>query len=163
MLKDNKKLKFNIIDLIILLFVILAVFGIIYRYDIADEINFSANNEIFEIEFFIKDVRRGTEDYLQAGEIFHINIESTAIGTVKELIDVREAVAYVETSDGEIVRSTLPERVDISGIMMSRGRTTREGNIMLNGNIFITVGKEFFIHTAKREVWITVMNINPVN
>jgi len=160
MLKENK--KFNIIDIIIVLFMILAVVGIFIRYDIADDINFGATGEEFEIEFFVKNIQSGTEDYLRAGEKFYINIESTEIGEVIEIIDVRDAVEYVETVDGNLVTSTLPERVDVTGVMRSRGRTTSEG-VMLNGNVFVTHNKEFFIHTGMREVWITVTDIKKVN
>lgn len=162
MVKENKKLKLNIIDIIIVLFMILAVIGIFYRYNIADEINFNANSETFEIEFLVENVRRGTEDYLKTGEKFYINIESIEIGTVKEIIDVRDAEWYMETSESEMVRTTLPERVDVTGVMQSKGRTTKEGNVMINGNSFVSQGTKFFIHTGKRECWITVMNVTKV-
>ena len=162
MVKDNKKFKFNIIDLIIILFIILAVTGIIIRYDLADDINFGATGEEFEIEFMVMDVMRGTEDYLQAGETFYIDITSIPIGEVIDIIDVRDSVRYVQTTEGDIVTSSVQERVDITGVMRSRGRTTREGT-MINGNIFVTANTRFFIHTGKRECTIIVMNVKPVN
>ena len=163
MVKENKRLKFNIIDVIIILFVILAVIGIIRRYDIADEINFNATGESFDIEFFVHDILKGTEEYLQAGEKFYITIDSIELGTVTEILDVRDTVTYVETVGGDIYTSFLPERVDVTGIMRSTGRTTREGNVMINGNSFVAPGTSFFIHTGKRECWITVMNVTPVS
>jgi hypothetical protein len=162
MVKDNRKLKFNIIDLIIILFMILAIIGIIIRYDLADDINFGATGEEFDIEFMVMNIQRGTEDYLQAGEKFYITIESIFIGEVTDIIDVRGAVEYVETTDGNIVGSTIPERVDVTGVMRSRGRTTKEG-VMLNGNIFVTANTRHFIHTGKRECWIVIMDVQPVN
>jgi hypothetical protein len=161
MVREHKKLRFNVIDLIIVLFMILAVVGIIIRYDLADDINFGATGEEFEIEFMVMNIMRGTEDSLQAGEKFYITIESIFIGEVINIIDVRDAVEYVEMVNGDIVRSTLPERVDVTGVMRSRGRTTREG-VMLNGNIFVTTNTRHFIHTGRREAWITIMNITPV-
>jgi hypothetical protein len=163
MVKESRKIKFNIIDVVIILFIILAVIGIFIRYDIADDINFNASGETFEIEFIVEKILSGTEVYLQAGEKFYINIERTEIGMVKEIIDIREAVENVPTNHGEIVKSTLPDRVDVTGIMTSRGRTTADGSIMLNGNIFVTENKEFFIHTGKRECWIRVMSIKKVD
>ena len=162
MVKDNKKFKFNIIDLIIILFIALALAGIIIRYDLADDINFGATGEVFEIEFMVIDILRGTEHYLQAGETFYINIDSVPIGEVIEIIDVQDSVRYVQTSGGDVVRSSVSERVDVTGVMRSTGRTTKEG-VMLNGNIFVTANARFFIHTGKRENWIMVMNVKPVS
>ena len=161
MVKDAKKFKFNIIDVIIILFIILAAAGIIIRYDLAEDINFGATGEEFDIEFMVLDIQRGTEDYIQAGEKFYITIESIFIGEVIDIIDVRDAVDYVQTVDGDLVISSLPERVDVTGVMRSRGRTTKDG-VMLNGNIFVTANTMHFIHTGKREVWITVTNVQPV-
>ena len=163
MVKENKKPRFNIIDIIIILIMILAVAGIIIRYDIADDINFNATGETFEIEFFVHDILKGTEEYLQAGETFYITIDSIELGTVTEILDVRDTVSYVETVGGDIVESFLLERVDVTGIMRSTGRTTREGNVMINGNAFVAPGTNFFIHTGKRECWITVMDVRPVS
>jgi hypothetical protein len=162
MVKENKKARFNIIDLVIVLFVILAAAGIVYRYNLADRINLNANSETFEIEFFIGNIMSGTEDYLYPGEKFYINTESIEIGTVKEILDVRDAVTYVAGLEGDLTKSYLPGRVDVTGIMTSKGRTTKEG-YMVNGNIFVAEGKEFLIHTGKRECTITVMSIKPVS
>ena len=162
MVKDNKKFKFNIIDLIILLFVILAVAGIIIRYDLAEDIRFRATGEEFEIEFMVMNIQGGTERYLQAGERFYIRLESIEIGQVIDIIDVREAVRYVETIRGDIVRSSSPERVDVTGVMRSRGRTAA-GGVMLNGNEFVTVNSTLFIHTGRRECWIIITDIRPVS
>jgi hypothetical protein len=163
MVKENRKFRFNIIDLIIVLFMILAVIGIIIRYDIADDINFNASGETFEIEFYVSDIRAGSEEFLQAGETFYITIDSIELGTVLRLTDVREAIVYLETSEGDIVQSFAPGRVDVTGIMRSTGRTTREGNIMLNGQSFVAPGAHFFVHTGKRECWITIMSIERVD
>ena len=163
MVKDNKKLRFNVVDLIIVLFMALAVVGIFRRYNIADQLNLAAFGETFEVEFVVRNIMRGTEHYLQAGETFHITIESIPIGVVEEIWDVRDAVEYVQTVEGDILRSSLPNRVDVTGIMISSGRTTRDGNIMINGNAFITTGSQFFIHTGRREVQITVLDVRPRN
>ena len=163
MVRENKKSKFNIIDLIIVLLMALAIVGIFLRYNIADDINFNATGEVFEIEFYAPAMLSGTEDYLYAGEKFHINIESMLIGEIKEIIDVREAVINVTNAEGDIVKSTSPNRVDVTGIMISKGRTTKDGNIMLNGNIFVSEGKDFLAHTSMRECTIYIMDIKKID
>jgi len=163
MVKENKKLRFNVIDLVIVLFMILALVGIFFRYNMADRLNLMARGVTFEIEFLVEDIQRGTEHFLQPGERFHITLESIEIGTVWEILDVRGAVAYVETVEGDILRSYRPERVDVTGIMRSQGRIAPDGTYMLNGNTFVAVNSNFFIHTGLREVLITVMDITVLN
>ena len=163
--KDNKekKSKFNIIDLIIILFIVLAVFGIFMRYNLADEINFNAYGETFEIEFLIGDIQEASQDYIIAGEKFYINIESLEIGEIKDILDVRNpAPIYVEDWHGNITKSELPGRIEVIGIMTSRGRTTKDGDVMINGNSYVAPNKEYLVHTGKWEGTIRVLSVTKV-
>lgn len=163
MVNKEKKAKFNIIDLIIALFIILAVFGIFMRYNLADEINFNAYGETFEIEFLIGDIQEASQDYLVAGEKFYINIESLEIGEIKEILDVRNpAPIYVEDWHGNIGKSELPGRIEVIGVMTSKGRTTKDGDVMINGNSFVGPNKEFLVHTGKWEGLIRVLSVTKV-
>jgi len=163
--KDNKEKKsgFNIIDLIIVLFVLLAAVGIALRYNLADNIYLNATGEIFEIEFETREnIQEASQDYLKPGVKFYINIESTEIGTIKEILEIRNpALGYEALSNGDVVQTDLPGRIDVKGIMESKGRITKEG-FMINGNSFVAPGKEFLIHTGELEVWIRVITVKKV-
>jgi len=159
--KDGRKprLRFNIIDLIIILFMLLAIVGIAWRYNIADQVNFRARGATFEIEFHIASIMRGTEYSIRAGERFYVGIDSVEIGVIWEILDVRDAVAYVEMLDGTIVRTYVPERVDVTGIMRSVGRVSPEGNYLIGGTRHVSANSTFFVHTGRRENWITVISV----
>jgi len=162
MTKENRKLRFNIVDLMIILFVILALVGIFLRYDMADRLNLRAQGETFEVEFIVRGILRGTEHPLHTGATFYIGRESIPLGVISEIWDIREAVEYVADVNGEIVRSYLPDRVDIIGVMVSTGRTTSEGYRMINGNAFVTTGSWWLAHTGFREVVIRVLDVTTV-
>ena len=160
----EKKARFNIIDLLIILFIILAAFGIVMRYNLADDIYFNAYGETFEIEFLIGDIQEASQDYLQAGETFYINVESLEIGTIKEILDVRNpAPGYDKDVNGNILKTELPGRIEITGIMISKGRTTKDGDVMINGNSFVGPNREFLVHTGKWEGMIRIMNVTKVS
>jgi hypothetical protein len=161
--KDRKKSRFNVIDLVIVLFIILALVGIFIRFNIAEHFDFNSHGDVFEIEFYVENVLRGTERHLQPGAIFHIHIDSVPIGEVIEILDVRDAVSYATTIQGDITRSYSIGRVDITGVMRSRGRVTSDGHFMINGNAFVTAGVQFLIHTEMREVSIMVMSVRLVD
>ena len=162
MAKENKKVRFNIIDLIIILFVILALVGIFLRYDMADQLNLSARGEVFEVEFIVRDIMRGTEHHLHPGATLHIGIDSVPLGVITEIWDVRDSLESVNDIYGEIMRSYQPDRVDVIGVMRSTGRTTSEGYRLINGNAFVTTGSWWLAHTGFREVVIRVIDVTTV-
>ena len=164
--KENKvkKSRFNIVDLIIVLFIILAAAGIFMRFNLAEEIGLRALGETYEIEFLIGDIQEASQDFLIPGERFHIDAASIEIGVIKDILDIRNpAPAYVTDINGNVVKSELPGRIEIIGVMESKGRTNKEGNRMINGNIFVGENSLFFVHTGKWEGTIRVMNVKKVD
>ncbi|MCL2773166.1 MAG: DUF4330 domain-containing protein [Oscillospiraceae bacterium] len=160
--RGGRKAGFNIIDILIVLFIILAAVGIVMRYNLADKVNLNANGDKFEVEFLIENIQKASEDYLTAGTPFYINTDSTQIGEIKEILDVRDAVQYVPDVDGNIIKSELPGRIDVTGMITCSGRTTKDG-YMINGNSFAAPGKQYTVHTGKLTVTITIMSITKVN
>ncbi|MCL2096145.1 MAG: DUF4330 domain-containing protein [Oscillospiraceae bacterium] len=162
MIKDNKtkKTRFGIVDLIIILFVILAAAGILMRLNLAEEITLGANMETYEIEFIIGDIQEASQDFLTVGEKFHVDSASIEIGVITEILDIRNpAPIYVTDRNGNIIKSESPGRIEIIGVMESSGRTTKDGSHMINGNIFVAANKEFFVHTGKIEGMIRVLKV----
>ena len=160
----EKKTGFNIIDLIIVLFVLLAVVGIAWRFNFAEKININATGETFEIEFYIQNIQEASQDFLQPGESFYITIESIEIGKIDKIIEIRNpSLFYDRDKNGNIVRTENPGRIDVTGIMISQGRVTKDGGYMINGNTYVAANKEYLVHTERLEVTITVQNIKKIN
>ena len=160
--RQDRKIGFNIIDVLIILFVILAVVGIFLRYNLADQIYLNARGEEFEVEFSITNIQEASQIYLQKGESFYLRRDDSKLGEIKEILDVREAIDYLESIPGGLVRSELPGRIDVTGVMTCYGRTTREG-YMINGNTFTAHNKLFEVHTGKLLVDIVITDIKKVN
>ena len=163
-IEKEKKVRFNIVDLIIVLFIILAAAGIVIRYNLADEIQFNAFGETFEIEFLIGDIQEASQDFLKVGEKFYINIDSLEIGEITEILDIRNpAPVYIENNGGDIKKSEKEGRIEVVGILTSKGRITEDGDIMINGNSFVAANKEFFVHTGKWEGSMRVLSVRKVS
>ena len=159
----EKKPGFNIIDVLIILFVAAALVGIAMRYNLADRINFDANGETFEIEFVSGwNMQEASQQYFEPGVSFYINIDSVKIGEIKEIFDIT-AFEYVEDFHGNIVKSEVPGRIDVSGIMRSTGRITKDGDFMINGNQFVAPNKEFLVHTGYLEGWVRIVSVKKVD
>ena len=160
--KKEKKIRFNVIDLLIILFMVLAVVGIFLRYNLADQLYLNARGEEFEIEFIITNIQEASQVYLQKGESFYLRRDHIKLGEIKEILDVRAAITYFEDVEGKLIPSELPGRIDVTGVMTCRGRTTREG-YMINGNTFAAHNKLFEVHTGQLTVDIVVTDIKKVN
>lgn len=161
--KNERRIRFNVIDLLIILFIIAAVAGIFIRYNLADQLYLNARGEEFEIEFLIENIQEESQRYLQPGTPFYITNENTELGKVKEILDIREAVNYIADMYGNLGRVELPGgRIDVTGIMTCYGRTTKEG-YMINGNAFAAVNKQYLVKTGELMVNITIMDIKKVN
>ncbi|MCL2158377.1 MAG: DUF4330 domain-containing protein [Oscillospiraceae bacterium] len=160
----EKRSKFNVIDLLIILFVVAACAGIAMRYNLADQINLDSNGETFLIEFVTAwDIQEESQQYFSPGVSFYVTIESIKIGEITDILDVRNpAVSYVEDGRGNIVKTELPGRVDVKGVMKSTGRITKDGEFMINGNMFVAPNQEFFIHTGKWEGRIRIISMERV-
>jgi len=165
MVSKTKKTKFNLIDFIIILFAVMAAVGIFWRFNLADEINFNATGDIFDIEFVTAGhIQEASQNYFLAGEKFYIHIESLEIGEITEILDIRNpAEVYVQDVNGNINKSEQPGRIDVRGVMRSRGRINKDGEYMINGNINVASNKEFLVHTGKWEGTIKVISVTKVN
>jgi len=165
MINKEIKPKFNIIDLLIILFVILTIAGIFWRFNLADEINFNATGDIFEIEFVTAShIQEASQEYFAPGEKFYINIDSLEIGEIIEILDIRNPADWWDTViNGVIIKTEQPGRIDVRGIMRSKGRVTPDGDVLLSGNIHAAPNKEFLAHTGMWEGYIRIVNIVKTN
>ena len=165
MINKEKKARFNIIDFIIVIFILMAVAGIIWRVNLADEIYFNATGDVFEIEFVTAgNIQEASQDYFIIGEKFYIHIESLEIGEITEILEIRNpGEAYVQDVKGNVTESESPGRINVRGIIKSRGRTNKNGEHMINGNINVAPNKELLVHTGKWEGYIRIVSVTKTN
>jgi len=161
----EKKSRINILDIIIILFVILAGVGIVIRFNLANEIILKSNMDTFEIKFVTEShIQEASMQYFRETVPLFINIENLKIGEITQIIDNgNSADFYSEDLHGNIVKTDLPGRIDVIGMMTSTGKITKDNEYMINGNVFVSPNVQFFVHTGEIEVYIRVISVEKIS
>ena len=153
------------VDVVIALFVVAAIVGIAIRFNLTDTIILNSEMDTFEIEFITEwDIQKASQQYFEPGVIFYVDTNSVKLGEIIDILDVRDPAFHEFVNvNGEIVKSERPGRIDVIGLMKCAGRITKEGNYMINGNVFVAPSKTFLVHTGYLEGTIRVISVKKVD
>ncbi len=138
--ETKPKMKFNIIDFIIIVIIIAVAVGIIMRGNIADSIAEKSTGDIIEYTIRIENIQKESYDYLNEGDELFSWVDDSSIGKIKSKQAPQITESYVSLADGSVVKTANPDRIDVVMTIECPGRHTEEG-YMLNGNAFIAAGK----------------------
>ena len=158
---NKNKIKFNIIDFIIILLVVACVVGIYVRYNLIDKIGVNAQLKNYEITFIAKDLRYTSLNAFEKDATVRDRTTGDTIGVFKEIETTSPTSVYVKKSDGNIVKLYYPEntRIDIKGKIIVRGIMTDNG-FLLEGKSYVATGTTLQISTEKLDIDITVEALN---
>lgn len=153
----------NILDIILLLLVLAAIVGIIYRYHEAKVADREPMIEA-EVSFSVREVLPGIGETLRAGDTLRMGADNTVFGQLKK-IEVTPAMVLAEDDNGQYVVVELPEgtRIDMAGTILCEGRKNENGAFVLNGETVLTPGETFAVYTDKAAFMLTVSGINVKN
>lgn len=142
-----KKIRFNAIDFIILIAIIAALFAAVYRSGLKESIVAVRSNETIVYTLKINNVQRRSFDMLEIEDAIYNQSDDRKLGKIvaKEFTD---AESYIVLDSGEIIKTTIPERVDIVLTVEATGRVSEDG-CMIGGNYFIAAGKYISAYTGK--------------
>lgn len=133
-----KKIKFNALDFLILLVILAAIFSVVLRSGLKDTIVASRQNETIVYTIRINNVQKESFDLLALDTKIYSSEEDKLMGVVVEKSS-RPAETYIALDSGEIYKTNIPERIDITLTIEAKGRITEEG-CMIGGNYFIASG-----------------------
>ena len=163
MLTDKKgKLfgKFNVIDLLIVLVVLLAVVATVYKF------GFSAHKDSTvlsgKIEYVLKaeNIRMFTVNALVVGDTVYDEESGKAIGVITD-VDYTPYEQYVTTINGTISKSKVPEKYDAFVKVECDARISDDG-YFANGTKQIVKFSTMKITTQKIEVTTKVDSVSVV-
>ncbi len=140
-----KKLKFNGMDFVILLVIIAAILTIALRSGLKDSVVAARSNETIVYTLRINNLQKASFDILELNDKLYAENDDKYLGTIVEKSS-RPAESYISLSDGEIVKTYIPDRLDIFLTVECNGRVTSEG-CMLGGNYFVASGKYITAYT----------------
>jgi len=144
-------MKINIIDILIILLIIGAAAGLVYRQTSPDLRRIFAAEEQFTIVFFADELTEETLDFINIGDsMFRQHARHQAIGTVAS-IDINPAVSIVHMPDGtaktaeiEGLYSALIE-ISMTGSRTERGFFVNGVDHIAPGSVVTLVSTNVFL------------------
>lgn len=158
--KVKIKKKFNIIDIIIIVLVILCVVGIYFRGQITEWIGIDKQLSEYKLTFKVSEIKYTSGEYFTGGTKVYLDSPKLELGVIDGNCTVLPAEVYLEKADGTVVRVDYPKDsyVDISGSIKCLG-AEREDGFYLAGSYSITPGMTLKVHTDMLDFTITVTDI----
>ena len=161
---DSYRRRFNVIDAVIVILVILCIVSVIYRFDFIDGIGVSDNNEEYQLYFEIENIRNTSVDFLVSGDTVRNSKTNDKIGVLDEILLTTPALAAYNKNGEEIFYPEISEeneetRYYVTGYITVSGRMTENG-FLLNGSTYIAANSELAVATENIETTIKVLEIN---
>lgn len=142
-----KKIRFNAIDVLIILVILAAVFAIAFRSGLKDSLVAIRSNETIVYTVKIRNLQEQSLALFEEGDELYNQNDDKYLGKVSKVIGSRKAETYIALDNGDIQKSYYPDgRIDIFLELECTGRVTDEG-CMLGGNYFVASGKYVSAYT----------------
>ena len=138
------KRKFNLIDVLVLIVIIVFAIGIYVRFS-APKSESVKTNTSYEVTVKVSDIRRFTKDALKKSTVLLAEKSETVIG---EVISVEEAPYFdsLESSDGKVVSAPVPEKYECLVTFKTDLRETDTGYYSADSSE-IKVGSTFYVYS----------------
>lgn len=160
---NKTKVRFNGIDLLIVILVIACIVGIAMRYDVVDVIRYAGDEQTARVSFFLANIKESSEDCFEEGDAFYIDQTNEYLGVLEGGFVFEPAEDFNMTASGEYVKSaSVNARSDMRGTIEAKGVFSNEG-FLLNNTKYIAPGSEITLQSNKIKVTITVTGIEKVS
>ena len=153
--------KVNIVDLLIVIFVVIAVIATVYKF------GFSAHKDVNQsditLQYVLKTsgVRSFTADSITIGDEIYDEETDRFLGTVTN-VEKKEALGYLTKADGNIVYTEKPERYDVYITIECDARLIG-GGYFANGTKEIGVFSEIEIYSQDFTCQTEVVSVGEKN
>lgn len=154
----KKRLRFSVIDFIIVLLILFGIVGIAVRFDLVGRLFSKTEKVDAEISVIAEAISPAEAAAFTDGTVFYCQGET--FGTLKSSTS-EAALIYVENDSGTLVSYEDETLLDLSAVLTCRLLPTDDG-YLLNGNRFIAAGSTFFLQANGVAVTVTVLSIEEV-
>ena len=155
---DSGKVRFNIIDFLIIVIAIGCIAGVIMRYDIIDKIVVDRERDEVSVSFMITGISPQISDQIKDGDEFYVVGASTRLGVLADHT-VGNAEKVEANENGFPVRSYDDTSRDVRGTFTSYGVKNEDG-FFLGGTLFIAPGKTLTIESRNVRVSVIITEIS---
>ncbi|NLK39726.1 MAG: DUF4330 domain-containing protein [Clostridiales bacterium] len=159
--KTRSRVRFNLIDFVIILAVLASVAGIYVRYNFSfDEMKNEDNFVEAEVEFLILNVTEQLADALVAGSPVFDSQNKKQMGELSAIVQKLPAEIFVTMEDGSIIKTySNALRYDVRGIITVKGIQTEKG-FLCQGENYIAPGASMVVLTPEVDFNMLITNIN---
>ena len=158
---QGKKIRFNIIDLLIVLAVIAVIGTVIVRYDVADKIGKAAVEDSARITLLVQSIREEACNSVNDGDEVTWVQEATRMGNIVRK-EVSPAVLYSSREDGVIIKNESALTYDLRCTVDIKGTVSDDG-YLLNGVSYIAPGKSITIRNHDITLSAIVLSVDQIN
>ncbi|MBQ4054440.1 MAG: DUF4330 family protein [Clostridia bacterium] len=155
---DGGKVRFNIIDFLIIVIVIGCIAGVIMRYDIVDKIVVDRDRDEVSVSFMITGISPQIADQIKDGDEFYVVGASDRLGVLADHT-VTNAEKVEANENGFPVRSYDDTSRDVRGTFTSYGVNDDNG-FFLGGTLFIAPGKTLTIESRNVRISVIITEIS---
>lgn len=170
--KKRSNVRFNIMDFLIVLIVLLCVFSLVARYTtVLEKIGITDHLEDYEVGFTVSNLRYTTPSFFHIDDAVYLQDDKhTYMGTLlsreigsTDALTITLSSRYVQSETGFISAYYADNTfVDVSGRILCEGSVNSEGYFMLGGNIYLSEGQTVAVCTDLVSFELTVTDISPV-
>lgn len=155
-----KKTRFNIIDLLVVIVIIAAIATVAVRLDIADKIVQATSEDSARVTLLVSGADQESVTSVSEGDKISWQQENCDFGTIVRK-DVANAVVYNTVEDGTYVKTTNPERYDVTFTVDTKGTFTEDG-YMLGGKSYLAAGRTVTFFNGKTVMTSIVIAVDEI-
>ena len=159
--KKESKYKFNVLDALIIILVILCIVGVYFRSNIESWIAPKKELDEFKITVVVEKIKSTSNQYLSMGEKIYLQ-SGVELGTIESFSSV-PAKTYVNDATGKSIEVNYPEGtyIDVTVVINCRG-TLNEDGFYVNGTQSLSPGSTVNARTEIMDFSFTVVSIDKV-
>ena len=160
--------RFNALDAVIILLVVLTVVGVYFRYSILDLLRNDANSQQYVVTYSIDNVRYTTPTYIKVEDEVYFASNGKFFGMLlsesenQDPLNIMPASEYFVDSNGEVKEVFYPNnesRVTAKGRLLCQGYYNSDGGFYVDGNMYIAAGQTVDVYTETVSVTIRIVSI----
>lgn len=155
---EKRKGKFNIIDGIIILVIIVLICGAVYKFRGLDKTKKNTAMTPITYEFTIESLRNYAFENLQVGDTVYDYTSGNAIGTISN-IEWKDAVDPFYTIDGQTVEAPVENRYD-AVVTVEAQASESDGVYFVDRTYEICVNSQRKIYTKYVDCTAVITGIN---
>lgn len=160
----NEKIRrFNVLDAVLILFVLLVVIGVWQRTNLQKLFTTEELLESYTVTFEMKKARSTTVELLQKDTMLYMmnGEERVSLGVLTRPVAATAATVYLQAKDGQTVKAVYPQDaneylLDASGVLQCEG-VENGGSFLVGGKMYLAVNQVILVRseTADFEIRIT--------